>query len=283
MNSVVFFDWGVSTKKYSSNMLDITLLKPRNSNIPIITNITSYNYLKINGVDVPLDTVANQKFIEEFNNSNISSIAFIKIAFRSTYNLPKIIDSVEFYCNSEYGISVESSYHSNRPIKLHYTKLPILNQSIKLYGIGRSFKIVVENLINDNFNLSPKDFFNRVTNDKIDWALELRQDDGSTPPPPGNGNLPRATSLSIESPLDNSYVGTSFIVRCFGKPKPHRDGTYSVSFNNNILRSEINPNNINLGEIHNFKWINTSIKRTTLTFMLDGTNYTKQISLNFRE
>jgi hypothetical protein len=274
MNAIQFFQWGLNSNE-EVDLFQIKLIK-KVANLPLPTDIQTYFYLKINNIDVPLNSSKNQTYLDTiFNSDNNDNYKEIKIWFDSKYELPKIIESIEFYCGSSYGILL-GNYWEN-PVKIQSLFNYSLNDFLELVGFKHTFIIRLKNIA--HLKLNPKDVFDNInSHDGVMWNLNVLTESSSTPKPNPEQPKKRATSLNVMSPLNEDIVGPDFIVRCFGKPTD--DGTYSVEYDTRVLRSVINPNNVNFGEMHDFKWIDENINRTSLTFKLDGTDYKTIIYIN---
>ena len=126
------------------------------------------------------------------------------------------------------------------PVKIQSLFNYSLNDFLELVGFKHTFIIRLKNIA--HLKLNPKDVFDNInSHDGVMWNLNVLTESSSTPKP---------------------------------------NGTYSVEYDTRVLRSVINPNNVNLGEMHDFKWIDENINRTSLTFKLDGTDYKTIIYIN---
>ena len=268
MNTLQYFDWGLQNKKKVS-FIQINLVRD-SGDLP--STLWNYNYLRINDEEIVLDSNTNRDYMNSYNNGNNSNYREIKIFFKDKYVLPNTINSVEFDCNSPFGVTITNSW--KHPYKItSITKNSFANQ-MEIKGQGNSFNIGYRNS-KPNAPI-PTSLFDKITNDGVYWDLKIFQESGGSSTP----SEEKATSLYIASPPNGSSVGDSFIVRCFGRPQSI--GTYSVTFDNNVLRSNINPIRVNLGEIHDFKWINNAVNSTSMTFTLDSNGFTETINITKR-
>ena len=102
MNAIQFFQWGLNSNE-EVDLFQIKLIK-KVANLPLPTDIQTYFYLKINNIDVPLNSSKNQTYLDTiFNSDKNDNYKEIKIWFDSKYELPKRINFIPHFQLTDSG------------------------------------------------------------------------------------------------------------------------------------------------------------------------------------
>lgn len=288
MNSIQFFDWGVSSisiKNINCIRINFSISNKQNDEyLKLPEKIFSIAHLNINGSEVQLDNIKNYASVRRYSNSGNG---ILEIYFNN-YTLPSIIESIVFV--------VYSNWFNM------YGQLPTHKFRYKSGKIPVDWKFLMNRTqVNFIFNYSDgvpiNDFFDSITkegyNTFMNIGLEMYATNVSqNPSPDPDEPLEVPDEIWVVSPTDNSTIRvipnttTTFIARVFARKngnKINRDLTYTSEYPS-YLSSDKSSNSTNIGDIQTFTWEDTRYREANITFTINEyPHLTKTIHLTLTD